>query len=92
MGLSDVIGNFRPGKEFDALLVDVHAPDSPVDALPDDSTQDIIEKFLFTGKKLNLALFFIMLKMTNGYNNNTLYGVVDIIKIPFSSSQEMTGT
>lgn len=49
LGLDDKIGSFEVGKEFDALLVDVATHDSIVDVFPDETVDDYIDKFLFTG-------------------------------------------
>ncbi|NXD85003.1 GUAD deaminase, partial [Halcyon senegalensis] len=41
LGLDDVIGNFEVGKEFDALLINTKASDSPFDLFPGDNFEVI---------------------------------------------------
>ena len=48
--MADKIGNFEVGKEFDALIVDMCSFDSMVDIFPDETIEDYVEKYLFTGK------------------------------------------
>ena len=50
MAISDVVGNFEVGKQFDALLVDPGVEDSPFDVFSTDTREDIIQKFLFLGE------------------------------------------
>ena len=50
LGLSDKIGNFAVGKEFDALRVNGCVPFSPYDVFSHDSFDDIISKFLHLGE------------------------------------------
>lgn len=41
LGLDDVIGNFEVGKEFDALLINTKASDSPFDLFSADTFEVI---------------------------------------------------
>ena len=50
LGLSDKIGNFVVGKDFDALRVNGCVPFSPYDVFWHDSVEDIILKFLHIGE------------------------------------------
>lgn len=43
-------GNFESGREFDALLIDPNTSNSPLDIFPSDKAEDIVKKFLYTGK------------------------------------------
>nr|XP_009681523.1 PREDICTED: guanine deaminase-like isoform X2 [Struthio camelus australis] len=47
LGLEDVIGNFEVGKEFDALLINAKASDSPFDLFSADTFEDTLQKFLY---------------------------------------------
>uniref|UniRef100_A0A8C5TZI6 Guanine deaminase n=1 Tax=Malurus cyaneus samueli TaxID=2593467 RepID=A0A8C5TZI6_9PASS len=49
LGLDDVIGNFEVGKEFDALLINTKASDSPFDLFSADEFEDTFQKFLYLG-------------------------------------------
>ncbi|XP_024201479.1 guanine deaminase isoform X4 [Pan troglodytes] len=55
LGLDGEIGNFEVGKEFDAILINPKASDSPIDLFYGDFFGDIseavIQKFLYLGKK-----------------------------------------
>ena len=37
LGIDDELGNFEPGKIFDALLIDLDTPSSPVDTYAEDT-------------------------------------------------------
>ncbi|KAI9142834.1 hypothetical protein BKA69DRAFT_1123619 [Paraphysoderma sedebokerense] len=66
MGLSDTIGNFEPGKEFDALLIDTNVPDSPFDLFPHDDTFSTFEKFVFNGDDRNIVKVYVKGKVVSG--------------------------
>merc|ERR1711871_1877792 len=55
LGLSDTIGNFEAGKEFDALVVDVYSEGSPICDYSDDNetVRSRFEKFLTLGDDRN---------------------------------------
>ncbi|XP_078735269.1 guanine deaminase [Lampetra fluviatilis] len=59
LGLEEVTGSLEVGKELDALLVDTEAPGSPLDIFPDDSWEDIIQKFLFLGDDRNILEVYV---------------------------------
>ncbi|XP_072017287.1 guanine deaminase-like [Amphiura filiformis] len=62
LGLSDKIGNFEVGKEFDALIIDPHAANSPFhvyDTLYTDTIEDIVQKFLYLGDDRNIAEVYV---------------------------------
>ncbi|KAG9292769.1 hypothetical protein G9A89_006330 [Geosiphon pyriformis] len=67
--LENVIGNFRVGKEFDALLVDTGSPDSPFDVFDgiDDEVERIFEKFMFLGDERNLRAVFVQGRKVSGW-------------------------
>ncbi|NWQ87034.1 GUAD deaminase, partial [Burhinus bistriatus] len=80
LGLDDVIGNFEVGKEFDALLINTKASDSPFDLFPADNfevirTGLIIQKI--TGKDVG--------KVCDDRNISEVY-VAGKQVVPFSSS------
>lgn len=47
--MEDSIGNFRVGKDFDALLIDVKCDNSPIDVLTDLNLSEMVQKFLYVG-------------------------------------------
>ncbi|XP_038258208.1 guanine deaminase isoform X2 [Dermochelys coriacea] len=59
LGLDDVIGNFEVGKEFDALLINPKASDSPFDLFAADTFEDIIQKFLYLGDDRNINEVYV---------------------------------
>ncbi|ETE72400.1 Guanine deaminase, partial [Ophiophagus hannah] len=70
LGLDHIIGNFEVGKEFDALLINAKASDSPFDLFASDHIEDIIEKFLYLGDDRNIEGVYVAGKLV----------------VPFSSS------
>ncbi|XP_048360174.1 guanine deaminase [Sphaerodactylus townsendi] len=70
LGIDAVIGNFEVGKEFDALLINTKASDSPFDLFASDTFEDIIQKFLYLGDDRNIEEVYVAGKLV----------------VPFSSS------
>ncbi|KAG8130640.1 hypothetical protein E2320_017212 [Naja naja] len=70
LGLDHITGNFEVGKEFDALLINAKASDSPFDLFASDHIEDIIEKFLYLGDDRNIEGVYVAGKLV----------------VPFSSS------
>ncbi|KAM6469891.1 guanine deaminase [Liasis olivaceus] len=70
LGLDHITGNFEVGKEFDALLINTKASDSPFDLFASDRVEDIIEKFLYLGDDRNIEEVYVAGKLV----------------VPFSSS------
>uniref|UniRef100_A0A8C6BRR3 Guanine deaminase n=2 Tax=Monodon monoceros TaxID=40151 RepID=A0A8C6BRR3_MONMO len=63
LGLDRQIGNFEVGKEFDALLINPKASDSPIDLFYGDFVGDIseaiIQKFLYLGDDRNIEEVYV---------------------------------
>ncbi|CAH1117810.1 unnamed protein product [Phaedon cochleariae] len=59
LSLHDKIGNFQEGKDFDALIIDMDAKDSPVDFLLECSVLEIFQKFIYTGDDRNIINVFV---------------------------------
>ncbi|RLN96654.1 hypothetical protein BBJ28_00020330 [Nothophytophthora sp. Chile5] len=63
LGLADKVGNFTVGKDFDALVVDPYAANSPIDEAHDATeAADVLhtfQKFLFLGDDRNIASIFV---------------------------------
>ena len=60
VGLGKRVGNFEAGKEFDALVVNPAASDSPFDVpLGGETTLNTFERFLFTGDDRNIERVFV---------------------------------
>ncbi|XP_005004801.1 guanine deaminase [Cavia porcellus] len=63
LGLDNEIGNFEVGKEFDALLINPKASDSPIDLFCADFASDasdaVIQKFFFLGDDRNIEEVYV---------------------------------
>ncbi|GMF23549.1 unnamed protein product [Phytophthora fragariaefolia] len=63
LGLGDTVGNFMVGKDFDALVIDPYAPNSPIDEAHDPvEAADVLhtfQKFLFLGDDRNIVSIFV---------------------------------
>uniref|UniRef100_A0A8C7AV99 Guanine deaminase n=1 Tax=Neovison vison TaxID=452646 RepID=A0A8C7AV99_NEOVI len=63
LGLDKEIGNFEVGKEFDALLINPKASDSPIDLfsgdLAGDTSEAVIQKFLYLGDDRNIEEVYV---------------------------------
>jgi len=59
LGLDNIIGNFVPGKVFDAIILDPHAKESPFDVYNTDSRLDVFQKLLFVGDDRNVHSVFV---------------------------------
>ncbi len=53
------IGLFRPGYQFDAILVDAHAPDSDLRLWPGDADNDILQKIIYNAARPNIAAAWV---------------------------------
>jgi len=58
IGESSKLGNFEPGKEFDALVVDPEVENSPFDVF-DATPLEIFEKFIFLGDDRNIVEIYV---------------------------------
>ncbi|KAL1922669.1 uncharacterized protein VTP21DRAFT_10208 [Calcarisporiella thermophila] len=67
LGLGDKVGNFVPGKEFDALCVDPFAEGSPFDVFPHDTEHTVLEKFLYSGDDRNLKHVYVRGRRVAGF-------------------------
>jgi len=59
MGLGETIGTFEVGKDFDAVLVNTAARNSPLDSFERDTIETKFEKYLFVGDDRNHEKIFI---------------------------------
>ncbi|GET56767.1 guanine deaminase [Rhizophagus irregularis DAOM 181602=DAOM 197198] len=67
VNLDKIIGNFLIGKEFDALLIDPDACQSPLDIFDDlEDIERIFEKFIFLGDERNLKSVYVKGKKVSG--------------------------
>ncbi|XP_067886700.1 guanine deaminase isoform X2 [Heterodontus francisci] len=59
LGLDKLTGNFEVGKDFDAVLVNTNVPNNPFEVFPNDTLQDIFQKFLFLGDDRNMVEVYV---------------------------------
>lgn len=57
LGMADQIGSLRPGKQFDAILIDTSS--FPVYVVEDETSEQIFERWVRTGSKENIAKVFV---------------------------------
>uniref|UniRef100_F6Z6Z3 Guanine deaminase n=1 Tax=Callithrix jacchus TaxID=9483 RepID=F6Z6Z3_CALJA len=85
LGLDREIGNFEVGKEFDALLINPKASDSPIDLFYGDFFGDIseavIQKFLYLGDDRNIEEVYVGGKQVVPFSSS----VKETINLPASS-------
>ncbi|KAL6053019.1 hypothetical protein STEG23_023190, partial [Scotinomys teguina] len=76
LGLDSEIGNFEVGKEFDALLINPKASDSPIDLFYGDFVGDIseavIQKFLYLGDDRNIEEVYVGGKQVVPFSSSVL--------------------
>jgi guanine deaminase len=56
--VDDKTGNFKVGKDFDALIVNMNNP-GPTDILDKKDIKDLIQKFLYTGDDRNISKVYV---------------------------------
>uniref|UniRef100_A0A8C9B2A6 Guanine deaminase n=1 Tax=Prolemur simus TaxID=1328070 RepID=A0A8C9B2A6_PROSS len=90
LGLDSEIGNFEVGKEFDALLINPKASDSPIDLFYGDFVGDIseavIQKFLYLGDDRNIEEVYVGGKQVVPFSSS----VKERISLPASSPHPPT--
>jgi len=59
LGMDNVVGNFLPGKKFDALIVDCTCDDSAFDIFDGEEELEMFQKFLFLGDHRNIKTIYI---------------------------------
>jgi len=59
VGLSNTIGHFAPGMQFDALVIDPHAQDGCFDLFGWESPEQVAEKFIIAGDDRNITSVFV---------------------------------
>ncbi|KAK7484269.1 hypothetical protein BaRGS_00024518 [Batillaria attramentaria] len=52
-------GNFEPGREFDALVIDPEVKDTPLDLFTCDTADTVVHKFLYTGDDRNMTQIYV---------------------------------
>ena len=65
LGISDTVGTFAKGKEFDALLVDTQNG-TTFDVYPTDTLEDLFQKFCNLGDDRNITAVWVQGKLVHG--------------------------
>lgn len=67
VGMGNVIGNFVVGKKLDCLVLDLNAPDGPIDLFSDDvPVWNRLEKFIYVGDDRNIQTVIVDGKVVLG--------------------------
>jgi cytosine/adenosine deaminase-related metal-dependent hydrolase len=59
LNMGDVIGNFKPNKKLDCLIVDIGCVESPIDLFGSETILQKFEKFLFLGDDRNIESVYV---------------------------------
>ncbi|KAM4706615.1 LOW QUALITY PROTEIN: guanine deaminase [Discoglossus pictus] len=59
LNIDHITGNFEVCKEFDALLINPEAEDSPFEILPNTSTEELVERFIYLGDDRNIKAVYV---------------------------------
>ena len=59
LGLADTIGNFEPGKQFDAMITHVGHKGSSIDLLMPHSHEELLQKFIYLGDCRDVSAVFV---------------------------------
>ncbi|KAM9331390.1 guanine deaminase [Gastrophryne carolinensis] len=70
LGIDKVTGNFQVNKEFDALLINPEAVDSPFNVFSQISKEEMIEKFLYLGDDRNIKAVYVAGKRVVPFPSN----------------------
>uniref|UniRef100_A0A8C8XDW8 Guanine deaminase n=1 Tax=Panthera leo TaxID=9689 RepID=A0A8C8XDW8_PANLE len=86
LGLEKEIGNFEVGKEFDALLINPKASDSPIDLFSGDFFGDpseaVIQKFLYVGDDRNIEEVYVGGKQVVPFSSSVKERINDFLSAP----------
>lgn len=59
LDLSDKIGSFHVGKDFDALIVDMNPNEGPADYLQECTPLELLQKFVYVGDDRNVVSVYV---------------------------------
>jgi len=59
LSIEDKVGNLVPGKEFDALIVDLNAKDSLLDNFKDYTLEENFQRFIYSGDERNIISVYV---------------------------------
>ena len=59
LGIDQIVGNFIVGKDFDALVVNLHEECTPIHANPEDTALELFQRFLFVGDDRHIDKVYV---------------------------------
>ncbi|KAM4052342.1 guanine deaminase [Anomaloglossus baeobatrachus] len=71
LSIDHITGNFKVGKEFDALLINPEAQDSPFDNFSHTSREDLLQRFLYLGDDRNIKAVYVAGRCVVPFPKNT---------------------
>ncbi|XP_066460269.1 guanine deaminase [Eleutherodactylus coqui] len=71
LSIDHIIGNFEVGKEFDALLINPDAKDSPFEVFSHIPKEEMLQKFLILGDDRNIKAVYVAGRCTVPFSSNT---------------------
>lgn len=57
--MEDQLGNFVVGKFFDAIIVDIKSPGSPIQVFDELSLTELFQKFIYSGDDRNVHQVYV---------------------------------
>ncbi|XP_069817951.1 guanine deaminase isoform X2 [Dendropsophus ebraccatus] len=71
LSIDHLTGNFEVGKEFDALLINPEATDSPFEAFSHISKEEMLQRFLYLGDDRNIKEVYVAGRCVVPFASNT---------------------
>jgi len=59
LSIEDKVGNLVPGKEFDALIIDLNAKDSLLDNFKEYTLEENFQRFIYSGDERNIISVYV---------------------------------
>lgn len=59
LDMNNKVGNFKPGKEFDALIIDLAAPNSVLDNLQEYTLDEKLQRLIYSGDDRNVVEVYV---------------------------------
>jgi len=59
LSIEDKVGNLVPGKEFDALIIDLNAKDSLLDNFKAYTLEENFQRFIYSGDERNIISVYV---------------------------------
>ncbi|XP_015182300.1 PREDICTED: guanine deaminase [Polistes dominula] len=59
LGIDEEVGNLMPGKQFDALVINMNVNDSPIDNLMSYTLEEQLQRFIYSGDDRNILEVYV---------------------------------